>query len=53
MKSVLILTAAFVPLMVVYMTFLAQRDQKLFDRYESIQQVEQRPKVDLRALTPK
>jgi hypothetical protein len=49
----IILTAAFVPLMVVYMTFLAQRDQKLFDRYESIQQVEQRPKVDLRALTPK
>ena len=53
MKSVLILTAAFIPLMVVYMAFLAQRDQKLFDRYESIQQVEQRPKVDLRALTPK
>ena len=53
MKPALILTAVFVPLMVVYMAFLAQRDQKLFDRYESIQQVEQRPKVDLRALTPK
>jgi hypothetical protein len=28
---------------VVYMAFLAQRDQKLFDRYDSVQQLEQRP----------
>jgi hypothetical protein len=43
MKPALILTAVFVPLMVVYMAFLAQRDQKLFDRYDSVQQLEQRP----------
>jgi hypothetical protein len=43
MKPALILTAVFVPLMMVYMAFLAQRDQKLFDRYDSVQQLEQRP----------
>jgi hypothetical protein len=33
MKSALILTAVFIPLMIAYMAFLAQRDQKLFDAY--------------------
>ena len=33
MKSTLILTAVFIPLMIAYMAFLAQRDQKLFDVY--------------------
>ena len=53
MKPALILTAAFIPLMIAYMAFLAQRDQKLFERYELIQQVEQRPRVDLKSFTPK
>jgi len=33
MKSALILTAVFIPLMIAYLAFLAQRDQKMFDAY--------------------
>jgi len=33
MKPVLILTAVIILLMVAYLTFLAQRDQKLFEAY--------------------
>ena len=33
MKPALILTAVFIPLMIAYMAFLAQRDQKLFEAY--------------------
>jgi len=33
MKSVLILTVVFIPLMIAYLAFLAQRDQKMFDAY--------------------
>ena len=33
MKPALILTAVFIPLMIAYMAFLAQRDRKLFEAY--------------------
>lgn len=33
MKSALVMTVVFIPLMIAYMAFLAQRDQKLFDAY--------------------
>jgi hypothetical protein len=33
MKPALILTVAFIPLMIAYMAFLAQRDRKLFEAY--------------------
>ena len=36
MKPAILLTAVFIPLMIAYLAFLAQRDQKLFDAYEAI-----------------
>jgi len=36
MKSALILTAVFIPLMIAYLAFLAQRDRKMFDAYNQI-----------------